>query len=98
MHSKHSRRAPGHPSLTLFPSGVIVWAFGPAGLAANAARDLGGRFAALTLFGTSAAGGRYAAISALMSVPATLIAGLFYELVFNNSARSTSHLPAPPFA
>lgn len=71
-------------------SGVVIWGFAPVGLAANAARDLGGRFAAMTLFGRAASGGKYAAIAALTNIPATLIAGLFYELVFNDSARSTS--------
>ena len=69
---------------------MVVWGFAPLGLAANAARDLGGRFAALTLFGRDAAGGDYAAIAALMSIPATLLAGLFYELIFNASQRCTS--------
>lgn len=75
---------------SLFCSGVLIWGFAPIGLAANAARDLGGRFAALTLFGQDATGGNYAAIAALMSIPATLLAGVFYELIFNDSQRSTS--------
>ncbi|KAI0780178.1 aquaporin-like protein [Fomes fomentarius] len=78
------------PWLIAFAYGVLIWGFAPIGLAANAARDLGGRFAALTLFGKDATGGNYAAIAALMSIPATLLAGLFYELIFNDSQRSTS--------
>ncbi|KAI0356339.1 aquaporin-like protein [Trametes cingulata] len=69
--------------------GVVVWGFSPIGLAANSARDLGGRFAALTLFGTAASGGKYAALAALTNIPATLLAGVFYELVLSDSTRST---------
>ncbi|KAI0371076.1 aquaporin-like protein [Pilatotrama ljubarskyi] len=69
--------------------GVVVWGFAPVGLAANSARDLGGRFAALTLFGTAASGGKYAALAALTNIPATLLAGVFYELVLSDSTRST---------
>ena len=70
-------------------SGVVVWGYAPIGLAANSARDLGGRFAALTLFGRAASGGNYAALASLTNIPATLLAGVFYELVFNDSTRST---------
>lgn len=67
---------------------MVVWGYSPIGLAANSARDLGGRFAALALFGKAASGGNYAALSALTNIPATLLAGVFYELVFNDSTRS----------
>lgn len=73
---------------------MVVWGFGPVGVAANPARDLGGRFAAMSLFGTVAAGGSHGAITALMSFPATLLAGVFYELVFNDSNRCTSLSPS----
>ncbi|KAI0829873.1 aquaporin-like protein [Trametes gibbosa] len=73
--------------------GVVVWGYAPVGLAANSARDLGGRFAAMTLFGKAANGGKYAALAALTNIPATMLAGVFYELVFNDSTRSTSRLP-----
>ncbi|KAH9917896.1 aquaporin-like protein [Epithele typhae] len=66
---------------------VFIWGFSPVGLAANAARDVGGRLAALTLFGRGAAGGSYAALAALTNIPATLLAGAFYELVLADSAR-----------
>ena len=67
---------------------MIIWGFAPVGIAANAARDLGGRFAALTIFGRAAAGGNYAALAALTNIPATLLAGVFYELVLSDSQRS----------
>ena len=82
-------RAHRHPLPPLLPSsGVIIWGFAPVGVALNAARDVGGRLAALTLFGRAAAGGNYAALAALVNVPATLIAGVVYEVVFADSQRS----------
>ena len=74
-------------------SGVVIWGFAPVGVAANAARDLGGRFAALTLFGPAASGGNYAALAALTNIPAILLAGLFYELVFADSSRGACLTP-----
>ena len=68
-------------------SGVVLWGFAPIGISANAARDLGGRFAALTLFGSEASGGSYAAIAALTNIPAILLAGVAHELVFTDSSR-----------
>ncbi|OBZ67174.1 hypothetical protein A0H81_13020 [Grifola frondosa] len=69
---------------------VMIWGFAPACLAANAARDLGGRFAALTLWGKAASGGNYAAIAALVNIPATICAAVFYQLIFNDSARAVT--------
>ncbi|KAI0743403.1 aquaporin-like protein [Daedaleopsis nitida] len=86
--SNHLSTPTTMPWLIALAYGVVVWGFGPIGLAANAARDLGGRFAAMTIFGSVASGGSYGAITALMSFPATLLAGVFYELVFNDSNRS----------
>jgi len=84
-------------SLTIPPSsapwvvasayGAAVWGFSAIGLAANTARDLGGRFAALTIYGKGAAGGNYAAIAALTSIPATLFGALLYEIFLVDSAR-----------
>ena len=68
-------------------SGVVVWGFAPVGISANAARDLGGRFAALTLFGSEANGGNYAAIAALTNIPAILFAGVVHDFVFTDSSR-----------
>ncbi|KAL1942757.1 hypothetical protein VTO73DRAFT_4997 [Trametes versicolor] len=76
------------PWLIALAYGVVVWGYSPIGLAANSARDLGGRFAALTLFGKAASGGNYAALAALTNIPATLLAGVFYELVFSDSTRT----------
>ncbi|KAI0320564.1 hypothetical protein OF83DRAFT_1169192, partial [Amylostereum chailletii] len=64
--------------------------FSPAALAANPARDIGGRLAALTIWGLDAGGGKYAAIAALTAFPATLVAFLLYEFVFTDSSRVVS--------
>jgi len=70
---------------------VIIWGFAGPGLAANAARDVGGRLAALCIWGTPAAGGAYAAISALTSIPASILGGLFYKFVLADHSRPLAH-------
>lgn len=64
-----------------------IWGFSTAGLAANSARDLGGRFMAMTIWGAKASGGRYAAIAALTNIPATLLAAAIYEFILSDSKR-----------
>lgn len=77
-------------------------------MAANTARDLGGRLAGLTIYGKGgqlgfctlyrvfsdcrslAAGGKYAAIAALTSIPASLFGVLLYEIFLVDSARGRS--------
>lgn len=66
---------------------VIIWGFAGAGIALNTARDLGGRLMAITIWGTEAAGGQYAAIAALTNFVAGLFAIFFYELFFVDSDR-----------
>ena len=66
---------------------VVIWGFAGVGTSLNTARDLGGRFAALTIWGSDAAGGRYAAIAALTNIPALLMACLVYEVFFYDSSR-----------
>ncbi|KAI9512105.1 aquaporin-like protein [Russula earlei] len=68
--------------------GTAIWGFSANGLAANTARDVGGRLAAIAIWGTKASGGRYAAIAALTNIPATVAAYAFYELVLKDSNRS----------
>ncbi|KIJ51080.1 hypothetical protein M422DRAFT_245059, partial [Sphaerobolus stellatus SS14] len=68
---------------------AMIWDFAPAGLSANTARDLGGRLMAITVWGTKANGGAYAAIAALTNIPATLFATLVYELIFIDSSRGS---------
>jgi hypothetical protein len=59
-------------------------------VAANTARDVGGRLAAIAIWGTRASGGKYAAIAALTNILATVAAYAFYEFVFKDSNRCTS--------
>ncbi|TFY77658.1 hypothetical protein EWM64_g6352 [Hericium alpestre] len=66
---------------------VAVWGYSPVGLAASTPRDVGGRLAALTIWGIDASGGRYAAIAALTNIPATIAAYIFYEIFFADSCR-----------
>ncbi|KAI0041921.1 aquaporin-like protein [Auriscalpium vulgare] len=66
---------------------VGIWSYSPNGLAANAARDVGGRLAAISIWGLKASGGRYAAIAALTNIPATILAYLVYEIIFKDSSR-----------
>ncbi|KAH7908460.1 aquaporin-like protein [Hygrophoropsis aurantiaca] len=68
--------------------GVAIWGYSPTAIAANTARDLGGRLMALTIWGLKAAGGPYAAISALTNIPATIFAALVYELFLGSATRT----------
>ncbi|KAI1791278.1 aquaporin-like protein [Ganoderma leucocontextum] len=86
--SNHLATPTTMPWLIALGYGVVIWGFAPVGIAMNAARDLGGRFAALTLFGSEASGGNYAAIAALTNIPAILLAGVVHELVFTDSSRA----------
>jgi ACR3 family arsenite efflux pump ArsB len=61
-------------------------------VAANTARDVGGRLAAMAIWGTKANGGRYAAIAALTNILATVLAYAFYEFVLKDSSRRTLHM------
>ena len=78
---------PAIPYTIGFAYACVIWGFAPNGLAANSARDVGGRMAAMTIYGRGAAGGRYAAIAALTNIPAMLTAVLFYETFFFDSSR-----------
>ncbi|KAF7375377.1 Glycerol uptake [Mycena sanguinolenta] len=75
------------PMLISLAYAVAIWSFSANGLVANAARDLGGRFTALTVWGMPAAGGSYAALAALTNIPATLLACVVYELMLSDSDR-----------
>ncbi|EIN03700.1 aquaporin-like protein [Punctularia strigosozonata HHB-11173 SS5] len=75
------------PWIIAFAYAIMVWGFSPNGLALNTARDMAGRLAVLTLWGTKAAGGRYAAIAALTNIPATMLAAAVYEFMFTDSSR-----------
>jgi len=66
---------------------IVIIGFAPVGLAANPARDIGGRLAAISIWGLRASGGRYAAITALTGIPATIVAFVCYEIFFTDSSR-----------
>ncbi|GBE85302.1 aquaporin-like protein [Sparassis latifolia] len=70
--------------------GIMIWGFAGVGLSANSARDIGGRIAALSIWGMKAGGGHYAAIAALTNIPATIAGGLFYEFVLGDHSRTIS--------
>jgi len=70
-----------------FAYAAAIWGYAPNGLAANSARDVGGRLAALTIYGTAASGGKYAALAALTNILSTLIAAFFYEIFLTDSSR-----------
>jgi len=66
---------------------TVIWGFSPIGLAANSARDIGGRLMVLCIWGTKAAGGPYAAIAALTNIPAMLLAASVYEFIIRDGDR-----------
>ncbi|KAI0371077.1 aquaporin-like protein [Pilatotrama ljubarskyi] len=75
------------PWIVSFVYAVMVWGYSPVGVATNAARDVGARLMAITIWGRAAGGGSYAAIAALTNIPATLLAVAFYEFVLADSSR-----------
>jgi len=72
--------------------GTAIWGFASNGLAANTARDVGGRLAAICIWGTKATGGRYAAIAALTNIAATVAAYASYEFIFKDSSRVLTNI------
>jgi len=75
------------PWVISFAYAAAIWGYAVNGLAANCARDLGGRLANMTIYGMKASGGAYAAIAALTNIPAMLFAALIYELFLTDSDR-----------
>lgn len=66
---------------------ILTLALACVSVATNTARDVGARLMAITVWGLEAGGGTYAAITALTNIAATLLAALFYELVFADYRR-----------
>ena len=66
-------------------------------VATNTARDVGARLMAITIWGLEAGGGAYAAITALTNIAATLLAAVFYELVFADYHRGEYQPPSGLF-
>jgi len=75
------------PWVISFAYGAAIWGYAINGLAANSARDVGGRLANMTIYGMKASGGSYAALAALTNIPAMLFAALLYELFLTDSDR-----------
>jgi len=75
------------PILVSLAYGTAIWGFSMPGLVANSARDLGGRFMAMTIWGSKAAGGPYSAIAALANIPAMIFAAFIYEFFLTDSDR-----------
>jgi len=75
------------PAIISFAYFVAISGFSPNGLSANPARDIGARFMAMSIWGTKASGGTYAAIAALTAFPATILAAATYELLLADSSR-----------
>ncbi|THH29258.1 hypothetical protein EUX98_g4917 [Antrodiella citrinella] len=66
---------------------LLIYGYSPIGVAINSSRDVGGRFAALTIWGPAAGGGTYAVLASLTNLPATFFGAMFYELMFTDSSR-----------
>jgi len=75
--------------------GMIIWGYAPIGIAANTARDVGGRMMAIAIWGSKANGGAYAAIAALTNILATVVALLVYEGIFADSSRGAKLFDHP---
>jgi len=77
------------PFIIAMAYAVAIWGFSAVGLSANAARDLGGRFAAMTIWGKDAVGPSkaYPAIAALVNIPATILAFMVYQFMLTDSDR-----------
>jgi glycerol uptake facilitator-like aquaporin len=73
-----------------FAYAIAIWGFAPTSIAANSARDIGGRLAAITIWGTKASGGTYAALAALTNIPAMLFGAFLYEFFLADSSRVVS--------
>jgi glycerol uptake facilitator-like aquaporin len=78
------------PWIISFAYGMAIWGYATPGLAANSARDLGGRLAAIAIYGKVAWGGNYAAIAALTNIVGMLVGVCIYEFILTDSARVLS--------
>jgi len=66
---------------------ALIWGYVPVGVVGNTARDIGGRLAALTIWGSAAGGGIYAVLASLTNIPGILLGALFYEFILSDSSR-----------
>jgi len=81
------------PAVIALAYAAAIWGFAVPGLSLNTARDVGGRIFAVAIYGTEAAGGRYAAIAALVNIPAIIFGAYLYEVFLTDSDRvvTSSH-------
>jgi glycerol uptake facilitator-like aquaporin len=75
------------PAIIALAYGAAIWGFAVPGVALNTARDVGGRIFAVAIWGSEAAGGRYAAIAALVNIPAIFVGACLYEVFLSDSDR-----------
>ncbi|ORY89714.1 aquaporin-like protein [Leucosporidium creatinivorum] len=73
----------------------IIWAFAPASVALNTARDLGGRIACSAVYGHGCftAHKSYTVLACLTNIPATLIGGFIQTTLLSDTAREILHAP-----
>jgi len=72
-------------SYSVLISFFFLFCFGA--VAANSARDIGGRLMAMTIWGRQASGGKYAAIAALTNILSMVLGAVIYEIFFTDSDR-----------
>jgi len=75
------------PVLVALAYAAVIWGFATPNVALNSARDVGGRLWSITVYGTAAAGGKYAAIAALTNIPASIFGVFLYETFLTDSDR-----------
>jgi glycerol uptake facilitator-like aquaporin len=75
------------PAVISLAYAAAIWGFAVPGISLNTARDVGGRIFAVAVFGTEAAGGPYAAIAALVNIPAIIFGAYLYEIFLTDSDR-----------
>lgn len=83
------------PTIIGLAYATIIWGFAPVGLAANTARDVGGRMMAVAIWGSKANGGAYGAIAALTNILTASLSLIVYETLFADSSRGTRRLSKP---
>jgi glycerol uptake facilitator-like aquaporin len=75
------------PAIVSLAYAAAIWGFAVPGISLNSARDIGGRIFAVAIYGTEAAGGSYAAIAALVNIPAIIFGAYLYEVFLTDSDR-----------
>ncbi|KAL8280828.1 hypothetical protein RQP46_006832 [Phenoliferia psychrophenolica] len=84
------------PFLIALAYSAIIIAFAPNSIALNAARDIGGRMACSTVYGSKCWPGSYAALSSLTNILATLCGAFIQTTMISDTARPiTNNLPDP---